>query len=144
MTFELEGWDSDLADIEEHYLAPRGTFAVLLDGDRVVGTSAALPRDAETCEIKRVYLLAEYRGQGHGRRLLGHVLGWAARSRHRRAVAWSDVRLTTAHQVYLRLGFTLIGERTIDDPDGSREYGFVLDLDRRPTEGDDGPNTRPR
>jgi hypothetical protein len=40
------------------------------------------------------------------------------------AIAWSDVRLETAHQVYDRLGFERIGERVIEDIDRSREYGF--------------------
>jgi phage gp45-like len=30
----------------------------------------------------------------------------------------------TAHQVYVRLGFERFGERTTDDIERSREYGF--------------------
>jgi GNAT superfamily N-acetyltransferase len=128
MTFDLDGFDADLLDVPASYLAPGGTFAVLLDDERVIGTVAALPHDHVECEIKRLYLLPAARGQGHGRRLLEHVLGWARDAGHRRAIAWSDVRLARAHVLYSRLGFARIGERECEDIDRSREYGFALDL----------------
>ena len=52
------------------------------------------------------------------------VLVTAREAGYREVVAWSDVRLATAHQVYDRLGFERIGERVIDDIDQSHEYGF--------------------
>jgi GNAT superfamily N-acetyltransferase len=128
MTFELAGFDADLQDVAAHYQDGGGMFSVLLEGDRVVGTVGAVPREEGDAEVKRLYLLSEHRGRGHGRRLLEHVIDWARARGHRRVVAWSDVRLETAHQVYLRVGFVPFGERQTDDIDRSREYGFVLDL----------------
>lgn len=127
MTFDLADFDRDLADIDAHYHARGGTFSVLVDGDGVVGTVAAIAHGDE-CEIKRLYLHSAYRGRGHGRRLLQHVVDWAARQGFRRITAWSDVRLTASHPVYERLGFQRIGERVVDDLDRSRELGFVRDL----------------
>lgn len=124
MTFDPSDFDADLLDVEGHYLARGGWFSVLTDGGRVVGTVAAMPRGGGACEIKRVYLLAEYRGRGHGRALMEHILARAAAAGHREAVAWSDVRFETAHRVYERLGFARLGERVIDDIDRSHEYGF--------------------
>ena len=132
MVFEPSGYDSDLTGIRRYYLDRGGWFAVLVDGDRVVGTVAAVPHDATTCEIKRVYLRPEYRGRGHGRALLAHILGWAAGRGHRVAIAWSDVRLVTAHRVYERLGFQRFGERTVEDAEASREYGLRKELRQSP------------
>jgi HAD superfamily phosphoserine phosphatase-like hydrolase len=128
MTFELDGFDDDLADIPAHYERAGGVFSVLLDGERVVGSVAALPRGDDECEIKRFYLRPEHRGQGHGRRLLEHVVGWARRQGCRRAVAWSDARLPTAHEVYRRMGFVEIGQRVVDDADRSVELGFTIEV----------------
>jgi hypothetical protein len=50
-------------------------------------------------------------------------------------VAWSDVRLATAHAVYRHLGFEPFGERTLEDPDRSREVGFRLALGAGPSSG---------
>jgi len=124
MVFEPSGYDSDLLDIPRYYGDAGGWFAVLVDEDRVVGTVGAVPRNGSTCEIKRLYLLAEYRGRGHGRALMEYILGKAVEAGYREAIAWSDVRLTTAHGVYERLGFVRFGERTVDDIERSREYGF--------------------
>jgi putative acetyltransferase len=130
MTFDLANFDRDLADIDAHYHARGGTFAVLLDGDDVVGTVAAIGSGDE-CEIKRLYLDAAYRGRGHGRQLLQHIVDWAAQQGFRRVTAWSDVRLTASHPVYERLGFQRMGERVVDDIDRSAELGFTRDLPER-------------
>ena len=128
MTFDPSDFDSDLLDIPRHYADRGGWFAVLTDEGRVVGTVAAVPKDAAACEIKRLYLLPEYRGRGLGRALMEHILGRVREEGFREAVAWSDVRLETAHRVYARLGFERIGERDIDDIDQSHELGFLKRL----------------
>lgn len=131
MAFEPQGYDADLLDIPGSYFARGGWFGVIEDAGRVVGTVAVVPRDTTTCEIKRVYLLPEYRGRGYGRALVERVLGWARDRGCRTAIAWSDVRLETAHAVYERMGFERFGERTVDDIDRSREIGFRKDLGDR-------------
>lgn len=123
-TFEPSGFDADLTDIVGRYVRRGGCFVVLEDGGRVVGTAAVVPHYGATCEVKRVYLLPEYRGQGHGRALLEHVLGWAERAGYLVALAWSDARFATAHAVYDRMRFVRFGERTVDDADRSHELGF--------------------
>jgi putative acetyltransferase len=128
MTFDPSGFDTDLTDIRRYYLEREGRFWVLVDGGRVVGTVAGVNAGDGACEVKRLYLLAEYRGRGLGRALMARVLDWAAASGYRRVDAWSDERLRTAHAMYERLGFTRIGERTADDIDRSREYGFRKEL----------------
>jgi putative acetyltransferase len=128
MTFDPAGYDDDLLDVEAHYRAHGGWFSVLVDGGRVVGTVAAVPRDGSTWELKRLYLLPEYRGRGQGRALIEHALARARAAGGRDAVAWSDVRLETAHHVYVRLGFEPIGRRTLEDIDRSVELGFRLAL----------------
>jgi putative acetyltransferase len=131
-TFELSGFDADLTDVPRHYRAPTGCFVVLEDAGRVVGTAAVMTGADATCEVKRVYLLPAYRGRGHGRALIEHVLAWAQQGGARVARAWSDARFVTAHAVYERLGFVRCGERMLDDLDGSREYGFERRLPVRP------------
>ena len=124
MVFDLPGYDSDLLDIPRHYLAAGGAFVVLVDAGRVVGTAGGIPRPDGVYEIKRVYLLPGYRGRGHGRALVEHIMARAVEAAAREVIAWSDVRLGVAHQVYERLGFQRFGERITDDIEHSREYGF--------------------
>jgi putative acetyltransferase len=128
MTFDPSGFDADLRDVRRYYAEHEGAFWVLEDGSRVVGTVAVVSAGPDECEVKRLYLLPGYRGRGFGRVLVEQVLDWAATSGRARIVAWSDVRLATAHAVYERMGFIRFGERTVQDIDRSREVGFALEL----------------
>ncbi|HEY3068269.1 MAG TPA: GNAT family N-acetyltransferase [Methylomirabilota bacterium] len=128
MTFDPPDFDADLTDIPRYYGERGGCFWVLVDNGRVVGTVAGVPTGHGNCEVKRLYLAADYRGRGLGRALMQQMLDWARASGYRVVVAWSDVRLVTAHVVYNRLGFIRFGERVTNDIDRSQEYGFRLEF----------------
>ena len=65
---ELRGYDSmsDIDNVRSHYFDNNGTFLVLVEGEQVVGTGAIRKLDDEICELKRMWFLKEYRGQGLG------------------------------------------------------------------------------
>ena len=128
MTFDPQDFDADLTDVPGYYGERDGRCWVLVDDGRVVGTVAGVPTGDGSCEVKRLYLAADYRGRGLGRALMQQMLDWARASGCRVVVAWSDGRLVTAHVVYDRLGFVRFGERITDDIDRSHEYGFRLEL----------------
>lgn len=126
-TWEAEGYHRDLYDVEAHYLAGAGMFWVVLSNGSVVGCAGLKPH-GEECELHRMYLLREFRGRGLGRKLLELALAHGRSAGCRRMRAWSDVKLTDAHKLYLKMGFVQRGERICDDPDQSREYGFWKEL----------------
>jgi putative acetyltransferase len=83
--------DSDLSNIQHEYLDTGGAFEVLIDEDKKIVGSVGLYRiNPTTCEIRKMYLAANLRGQGLGRRLLGHVLSKA------KELGYSRVELETA------------------------------------------------
>ncbi|HEY1790383.1 MAG TPA: GNAT family N-acetyltransferase, partial [Verrucomicrobiae bacterium] len=59
----------DMDRLSSVYREPNGTFLALLDGERVVGTGAIRHLDEQTCELKRMWFLPDYRGKGYGRRM---------------------------------------------------------------------------
>jgi putative acetyltransferase len=126
--FHPENYDSDLRRIQEIYLEKGGIFRFLVVDGRPVATVAAKPLTAEECELKRLYLLREYRGQGFGGRMMDEVLDWARDRGYRTVVAWSDTRFTDAHAVYKSRGFEQFAVRPEPGPDPAEEYGFRLDL----------------
>jgi len=121
--FDVVGYDSDLLDINKHYKDCGGWFWVLVDDERVVGTSA-VRRNKAGCELKRVYLHQSYRGRGLGRVLTERALQWATEAGCNVVVAWSDARFLESHTMYNRLGFERFSERVSGDSEGSLEYGF--------------------
>lgn len=107
---------SDVDDFQRHYGPPRGTFLVAVDDHIVVGTGAIRPIDDGTAELRRMWLLPEYHGQGIGYRLIRALLDFA------RAAGYRRVRLSTSDQqqqairFYTRQGFYPIARyRDTDD-----------------------------
>lgn len=107
----------DINHFEKAYNDNGGVFLAVVDGERVVGTGALRRIDHETGEIKRLWLLPAYQGQGLGYRMIMALLE-AARER-----GYMRVRLETspayqqrAFKFYQRLGFYEI-PRYGDDPD---------------------------
>jgi Fe-Mn family superoxide dismutase len=127
MTPDHRGSDADLSDLERHYSARGGRFDVIEDERRgIVGTVGLVPRGEGVMELRKMYLLTEWRGRGLGRRLLEHAMAEARRLGARRIELETSVRLTAAIALYRRFGF-----RPVPLPSNcpSRcELGFALDL----------------
>ncbi len=128
-TWEPGGYHDDVVRPEVHYRAPSSFFAVAVDSSgTVIGTVGGAIHGDEA-ELKRLYLLADHRGQGVGRLLLARFLSWARAAHAARAVAWSDKRFLDAHRLYAAAGFTVTGDRICPgDPDVSPEFGYTLPL----------------
>jgi putative acetyltransferase len=122
-TWEAHGYHRDLYEIEATYLDRGGVFWVLIDSGRVVGCVGVTLHESN-CELHRLYLLADYRGRGWGRKMLDVAMAYCRQRGCRRMIAWSDVVLREAHALYLTNGFVQEGQRICADPDKSREYGF--------------------
>jgi putative acetyltransferase len=72
LTWEPRGADRDVVDVETFYQTVGGEFWVIEYQGKVVGTSAYYPveRGENAVEIRKMYLLREFRGQGLGKFLL--------------------------------------------------------------------------
>ncbi|HEY9671542.1 MAG TPA: GNAT family N-acetyltransferase [Waterburya sp.] len=101
---------SDIDDVESHYFDKRGTFLVVTDEEKVVGSGAIRRLDHNVCELKRMWLLKDYRGQGLGMKMAQMLLDFA------RSAGYKKVRLdllnpqqqTQALKLYQQLGFYVI------------------------------------
>jgi putative acetyltransferase len=116
---DLRRYDSmsDVEHVRSHYFDNSGVFLVLVDNEQVVGTGAIRKLDDEICELKRMWFLKEYRGQGWGWKMAQMLFDFA------RQVGYRKVRLDLANEerqpqalkLYKRLGFYPI-ERYNDSP----------------------------
>jgi putative acetyltransferase len=106
---QVGGVEKDLASVLETYRAPTGGFWVA-EGEAgdVVGTVAIRPKEARTCELKRLYVRTDRRGEGLGDRLYGHAEAFARRAGYDRIWLDSSRRFAKAHRLYLRHGFVLL------------------------------------
>lgn len=72
LTWEGEGADRDVLEIEEYYFNAGGEFWVIEHKNQILGTGAYYPisRAENAVEIRKMYFLPEIRGLGLGKYLL--------------------------------------------------------------------------
>lgn len=94
-----------LAAPEANIIAKGGTIVFALDGDRVVGCCAAIPRDGGAFELAKLGVTAAAQGRGTGRALCEAVLAFARARGAGRVWLVSNSGLGAAVRLYERLGF---------------------------------------
>jgi len=124
---DRDGTDADLDDIERTYHRRGGTFDVVEDADgRLVGTVGLYATDAETFELRKMYLVPAARGRGLGKWLLARSLR-AARSRGAKRVTLETASaLTEAIALYRAFGFRPLSSEHLA---ARCDQAYVLDLE---------------
>lgn len=89
----------------EEVTTGRGAFLVIHQDGIPVGCGALRRLDAETAELKRMYVSPTVRGQGLGRRLVAALEAEAWTLGVRRLVLETGIRQTAALALYERTGF---------------------------------------
>lgn len=114
-----------LEDVDEYrrdYSYPDGLFLVAVDGERLIGTAAVRRFDAETAELRRMWLLEPCQGHGIGYRLWLDVVEFARSAGYRRIRLTTDEENGRALLFYRRLGFREI------KPYGSAGQDIYMEL----------------
>ena len=78
------------------------------DGVVPVACGAFKVFDKDTVEIKRMFVLPEYRGRGVAFELLGHLEKWAAESGYNTIILETVVAPNEAIGLYLKAGYSII------------------------------------
>ena len=103
--FEASGEFKDMDDVQAHYFNARGTFLVALNGKRVIGSGALRRLEDDTAELKRMWLLEAYYGQGIGYRLLMRLFDFAREQKYRRIHLQTSPEQIRALDFYRKVGF---------------------------------------
>ena len=106
--FESLGIFEDLENVQTHYFQNNGVFLVAVEGEQVIGSGALRKLDNKTAELKRMWLLEEYHGQGVGYRLLKQLLDFAHKKGYIRIRLQTSPEQTRALEFYRKVGFTEI------------------------------------
>lgn len=105
----FQSFDQELAGLPGDYTPPEGRLLVAEYRSQLAGCVALHRLQSDICEMKRLYLRAQFRGRGLGRVLAEAVIADA------RAIGYRKMRLDTVEPVmpnavamYRRLGFVEI------------------------------------
>ena len=101
----FQGFDRELAELPGEYVAPRGCLLAVRKHGELVACVALRQLDAQTCEMKRLYVRASHRGLGLGRALAEAVIAEAKRIGYARMRLDTLPSMTEAAGLYERLGF---------------------------------------
>jgi putative acetyltransferase len=123
--YESRGQLHDMDDFHQSYVDNNGIFLVMTDDDRIIGTGAIRRIDDEVCELKRVWLLFEYHGQGLGYRMIQELLSFAREKGYRRIRLETDRDAQSrAYNLYSRLGFYEIPRYSSNEDDAAMEMAL--------------------
>jgi GNAT superfamily N-acetyltransferase len=87
---------------------PRGTFLLVLEGARAVACGGLRMLDAETSEIKRMYVVPDARRRGHARALVAALEAAARGLGASRMVLDTDARDAEAVALYASCGYATV------------------------------------
>ena len=76
----------------------------------IVGSVFVVQHDAETAKLRMLYVDANARGLGLGRRLVDECIRFARSKDYKRMVLWTNDILVSARRIYEAAGFTLLEE----------------------------------
>ena len=104
--FTLEPRDEEyLGDPQGHIIDQGGEIYFALDGNRVLGTCAAIPTGDGVVELAKLAVDPEAQGRGLGRALAVAAIDFARSRQARRLFLVSNSRLVPALRLYASLGF---------------------------------------
>ena len=122
----FQNYDKEVAGLPGEYTPPDGRLLLASQDGQIAGCIALRKLEDGVCEMKRLFVRPEYRGDGLGRILAEKIIGEA------REMGYERMRLDTlpgkmdrAIAMYRRLGFTDI-ERYYDNP---YEDALFMELD---------------
>ncbi len=101
----FQGFEAELDGLPERYGPPGGCLLLAMDDEFPAGCVALRGLDQATCEMKRLYVVPEYRSQRLGKRLIEELLLRAARLGYRRMVLDTLPEMAEAIRLYRSLGF---------------------------------------
>lgn len=97
--------DRDLDDIEACYFSNGGYFGVIEKDHIIVATVGLYRLDEESCELRKMYIAANQRGSGLGRKLMEFSLKKARESGFKRILLETASPLKEAIALYQKYGF---------------------------------------
>lgn len=116
--YSAQGVLKDLDDIQKNYFENGGTFLVACEDGHIIGTGAIRFLEEGVCELKRLWLLTEFHGQGLGYLMMQELFSIAREKGYELMRLETDYEVQTrAVEFYKRLGFYEIPRYEGDDPE---------------------------
>ena len=103
----FQNFEEELATLPGRYARPRGELLIAISDDEAAGCIALrqFRDEAEICEMKRLFVRANFRGTGLGRRLAMAIIERGREIRYKKMRLDTLPQQVEAHRLYESLGF---------------------------------------
>jgi GNAT superfamily N-acetyltransferase len=126
--FDAAAWEAELDGLPGAYAPPDGGLLVCWEAELAIGCVAFKRLDADSCEMKRMFVESMARGRGAGRDLAEAVVAQARGAGYRAMYLDTSIRQTEAIELYRSLGFVEV-EPYYDVPEEMLSWLTFLRLD---------------
>jgi len=100
-----QGTDKDISDINKYYFSNGGWFSVIEKDGMIIGSYGIFRINDNICELRKMYLLNEYQGQGLGKLMMEDALKKAGELGYSEIILESNRVLIKALGLYRKYGF---------------------------------------
>ena len=125
--FDAADFEHELATLPGKYAPPRGSLQLATCDGAPAGCVALREIDADSCEMKRMFVYPDFHGQGVGRALADAVIAAARAAGYRTMRLDTSIRQQEARTLYRRMGFEII-EPYYDLPPALRDWLVFMEL----------------
>jgi ribosomal protein S18 acetylase RimI-like enzyme len=123
----FQGFDQELASLPGGYAPPAGCLLLATVDDAVAGCVGVRKLDAGRCEMKRLYVRPEYRGEGLGRVLAEKIIAKARSAGYRTMYLDTLPVMAAAQKLYESMGFATCAPYSDSPTCGARCMMLALD-----------------
>jgi len=101
----FQDFEAEMAELPGKYAEPEGRLFLAWSGTAAIGCVALRPLAGDSCEMKRLYVRPQARGEQLGRRLVQHICKEALEAGYSRIYLDTLPTMEAAQQLYQSLGF---------------------------------------
>jgi len=112
---DMQNYDDEIKDLTQKYGKPFGRLYIAFADDKAIGCIALKKNDDTSCELKRLYVIPEYRKHNIGNILVKKIIDDAKEIGYKTIFLDTLPFLETAIYMYKKYGFTEI-ERYNNSP----------------------------
>jgi GNAT superfamily N-acetyltransferase len=123
---DFQDFEGEMEHLPGDYGPPRGLIVIAVWQGNRAGCVALRPLDPETCEMKRLYVRAEFRGHGLGKALAERAVEEARRMAYARMRLDTVASMKEANAMYQRMGFREIPAYRLNPRPDARFFELAL------------------
>lgn len=98
---------SDLDNLQNDFFNNNGTFLVLMQGNKIIGTGGIKHIDKSISKLKHLFIHTDYQGRGLGTALLKKLITFAKNQGYKKVTldVWQAEKQPVAMHLYEKFGF---------------------------------------